>query len=293
MASTTPDNTDRFTGRAAAYTKFRDAYPPAIISFVTKTLALPPYAIIADLGSGTGKLSHQLLQHYYPQESDAQPFINPSTNAGVTIIGVEPNAEMRAAQDEGMKAWTERGVFRSVDGTAETSSLHDSSVDAIIAGAAFHWFDGPKTREEILRIGKRDEKHVGCPVALVTRMRATEASADEGASMGREVQKAFEQMTEEMGINYTYEEHRAKFSDEALRAFFGNGEYKSQQFPTTRQMSWQMLKGVMGSYSVIPREGTTEYDGVLAKVRGLFEKFEKDGMLEVTRDGLVYYGFVS
>ena len=36
--------------------------------------------------------------------------------------------------------------FHSVAGTAEATTLPDRSIDAIVAGQAFHWFDAAKAR---------------------------------------------------------------------------------------------------------------------------------------------------
>lgn len=58
------DNTNRFTGRADAYVKYRRSYPPEAIRLVAKYFHLPSDATILDLGSGTGILSRYVMRIY-------------------------------------------------------------------------------------------------------------------------------------------------------------------------------------------------------------------------------------
>ena len=39
--------------------------------------------------------------------------------------------------------------FRSVVGTAEATTLADSSVDFVVAGQAFHWFDPVRSKDRV------------------------------------------------------------------------------------------------------------------------------------------------
>ena len=61
-------------------------------------------------------------------------------------MAVEPVAAMR-----GVLARELPGVT-ALEGTAETLPLGDGAADAIVAGQAFHWFDGPATLEEFYRV---------------------------------------------------------------------------------------------------------------------------------------------
>ncbi len=45
---------------------------------------------------------------------------------------------MRAVAE---KVFKDEPLFRSVEGSAESTTLPDASVDIITAGQAFHWFD--------------------------------------------------------------------------------------------------------------------------------------------------------
>ena len=112
--------TERFSDKVENYVKYRPGYPGPLISFLKHDLGLTGNEYIADIGSGTGKLSELLLQ------------------SGFRVIGVEPNEQMRGAAEELLDG---NANFQSVDGTAENSTLNENSVDLIVAAQAFHWFD--------------------------------------------------------------------------------------------------------------------------------------------------------
>jgi len=129
------DSTTRFSDRVGAYIAARPRYPDAIAPLLVRELNLPVDAVIADIGSGTGISS--------------APFLA----AGFTVLGVEPNEAMRVAAERDLAG---QARFRSVNGTGEATSLATASVDLVIAGQAFHWFDPERFGAEVLRILKPD-----------------------------------------------------------------------------------------------------------------------------------------
>jgi len=56
---------------------------------------------------------------------------------------------MRQAGEEYLAAYD---GFSSIEGSAESTTLEDASVDFVTAGQAFHWFEPEKTRAEFRRI---------------------------------------------------------------------------------------------------------------------------------------------
>src|SRR3954469_25352344 len=80
---------------------------------------------VLDLGAGTGKLTQRLLE------------------LGLDVFAVEPLDEMRALIPP---------PARSLPGTAEDIPLPDASVDAIVVGQAFHWFDRERALPEMARV---------------------------------------------------------------------------------------------------------------------------------------------
>lgn len=81
-----------------------------------------------DLGAGTGKLTDGLLA------------------VGAEPVAVEPDASMRAEFVRRHPAVT------MLAGTAEEIPLPDDSVDAVVAGQAFHWFEQARAFPEIARV---------------------------------------------------------------------------------------------------------------------------------------------
>lgn len=127
----TADPTERFSNRAEDYVRYRPGYPRAILPPLREDCGLAPESRIADVGSGTGLLGRVFLDD------------------GETVYGVEPNAEMRAAGERSLRGYPR---FHSVAASAEATSLAEASVDFIVAGQAFHWFDAQAARREFARI---------------------------------------------------------------------------------------------------------------------------------------------
>src|SRR5262245_40522733 len=94
------DPTRRFGNRADDYAKARPSYPPEIFDFLADEFGMTTGQTAADLGSGTGISSAQLLDR------------------GLRVFAVEPNAPMRAAAEKTLGA---RPGFVSVNGCAETT----------------------------------------------------------------------------------------------------------------------------------------------------------------------------
>src|SRR5579863_1519490 len=125
------NSTTRFSDRVEDYVKYRPHYPVVILSYLRDRYTFGPGWVVADIGSGTG-ISTELFLRF-----------------GNKVFAVEPNREMRSKAEELLAG--EAG-FVSMDGTAEATGLADSSVDLIVAGEAFHWFDPIRTRAEFVRI---------------------------------------------------------------------------------------------------------------------------------------------
>jgi SAM-dependent methyltransferase len=112
-----------FSRAADAYERGRPGYPDAAVRHVLDRL--PANSEVLDLAAGTGKLTRQLLA------------------GGLSVVAVEPVAEMRAALPSSTRA---------LEGTAEAIPLGDRTVDGVVVGQAFHWFDGDAALAEIHRV---------------------------------------------------------------------------------------------------------------------------------------------
>jgi SAM-dependent methyltransferase len=110
---------------AQAYQRARPTYPPHAVSWV---LDAAPGRRVLDLAAGTGKLTRALLR------------------AGAEVVAVEPLDGMREQLE---LAYPEVPAYA---GSAEQIPLDDASVDAVMVGQAFHWFDKGPALDEIARV---------------------------------------------------------------------------------------------------------------------------------------------
>ena len=85
-------------------------------------------ATVLDLGAGNGRLTRALVGRF------------------ARVIAVEPHAEMRARIAVGSPE------AEVLDGTAEAIPLAAESIDAVLVGSAFHWFDQSRAVPEIARV---------------------------------------------------------------------------------------------------------------------------------------------
>jgi SAM-dependent methyltransferase len=107
-----------FGAAAAEYDAARPSYPAEAVRW-----AIGDARRVLDLGAGTGKLTRVVL------------------DLGLDAVAVEPDDAMRALIPAESHA-----------GTAEAIPLPDASVDAIVVGQAFHWFDAARALPEMVRV---------------------------------------------------------------------------------------------------------------------------------------------
>lgn len=133
-ASNPPPTRGRTFGTVAqAYAAYRPSYPDAALDWALAPVSSPASArrgelVLLDLAAGTGKLTASLVRR------------------STRVTAVEPDPEMLAVL---------RAELPSVDalpGTAEDIPLPDASVDAVLVGQAFHWFNPEPAAEEIARV---------------------------------------------------------------------------------------------------------------------------------------------
>jgi SAM-dependent methyltransferase len=125
-----------FQRAAGRYERGRPEAPPAAIDALVQTLGISTVSTVLELGAGTGKLSRHL-----------------ASRAGL-YVALEPVPAMREQ-------------FRStlptvplVAGIAEMLPIQGSTVDAVVAAQALHWFDIPRAMAEMHRV-LRPEGTVG------------------------------------------------------------------------------------------------------------------------------------
>ncbi|MBE2184047.1 MAG: class I SAM-dependent methyltransferase [Anaerolineae bacterium] len=239
------DNTTRFSSRTPYYHASRPRYPQAVIDLLVQHLGLTLQSLIADIGAGTGISS--------------QPFLD----FGCTVCAVEPNADMRAiaAQHYGS-----RPNLTLIDAAAEATTLPGASVDFVVAGQAFHWFDPEKTRAEFQRILKPDGW-----IVLFWNTREDESS---------------EFMREYKAFLETFDHDHGKTRWQATRdgvmiedAYFGEDRLTKHVVPNPQHLDFDGLLGRALSASYMPLPETPEYPPMLAALRELFDRHQQNGIV--------------
>lgn len=249
--------TERFSDRVEQYVKHRPSYPAEVVEFFRSELGLTPASFIADIGSGTGKLAELFLRN------------------GNQVIGIEPNQAMREAGEHLLKDYPN---FRSYDATAEATTLESGSVDFIIAGQAFHWFDVDKARVEFARISKPQ----GC-VALIWNNRRTDSTP---------FLRAYEQLLQTYGTDYKEVAHQHA-NEEVLQNFFAPAGFKLKVFENQQIFDHESLLGRLLSSSYTPLAGHPKFKPMVEELRRIFDEFQTNGKVSFDYDTQIFYGRVG
>ena len=249
--------TTRFSTRVDDYLQYRPHYPVEIIDLLAETCGLTPDSIIADIGSGTGILAKLFLENGNP------------------VIGVEPNREMREA---GKDYLSEFGRFTGMDGTAESSLVPTRSMDFVVAGQAFHWFDREKSRVELKRILKPEGVAV-----LVWNDRRIDSS---------HFLREYEALLRQYAIDYDKINHK-NIQDKAVFAAFFGGEFFEASFDNLQHFDFDGLMGRLNSSSYAPPAEHPNYAPMAKRAKEIFLTHQQTGRVTFEYDTRVYYGLVK
>jgi SAM-dependent methyltransferase len=244
------NSTTRFSDRVEDYVKYRPHYPEVILSYLRDLYSFGPGWAVADIGSGTGISTEPFLQF------------------GNKVFAVEPNREMRAKAEELLERYP---GFVSLDGTAEATGLGDASVDLIVAGQAFHWFDAVKTRTEFVRIARP-----GAVVALIWNERLILS----------DFEREYEELILEYAGDYKTINHK-NITDFQIGEFFYTQSFAVRFFENEQRFDFDGLKGRLLSSSYIPKEGL-RFDAMMNALRELFDRHAADGRVRVGYETKVY-----
>lgn len=245
MSVLATDSTRRFSDRVASYVAGRPHYPAAVVAHLQAVGALRVDGVVADIGVGTGL--------------SAEPFLK----AGYRVIGVEPNAPMRAAGAEVLAPFP---LYEARDGTAEATGLAPAGIDLVIAGQAFHWFDAAKFRTESLRILRP-----GGWAALIWNDRSRDATR---------FLAGYEALLVEYGTDYLSISHRHESSAD-IATYFGGHIPAPAYIEHARRVDWATMAAQAGSASYLPAAGQPRHDDFVAALRALFDAEAVDGSVEL------------
>lgn len=236
------DNTKRFSDRVADYIKYRPTYPDAMIRVLQHKMGLDKSAVIADIGSGTGISS--------------LPFLN----NGNFVFGVEPNNEMRTAQEQMLNTFPS---FKSTNGTAESTTLESQSIDVIFCGQAYHWFDKEASKAEFARILKP-----GGHIVLAWNSRSTKTA----------FQQEYEQVLYDNIEDYKNVTHR-DISEKEIEIFFSPKPINKDQLDNEQIFDVKGLKGRLKSSSYCPKEGE-KHEKLMTAIEALFAKHQINNTIQ-------------
>lgn len=249
-------STDKFTDKAEVYAKYRPSYPHEYIEYLITEAGLNENSIIADIGSGTGILSRQLIDR------------------GFSVIGVEPNDDMRTVAKHSLKPDSR---FISIKATAENTTLNDHSLDLVTAAQAFHWFDKKKFRLECQRILKQDAK-----VGLVWNSR------DESSELNKESAEVCQKYCP----NFTGFSGGIEETPNVYQQFFKDGKYDFKNIRNDLKLDFNGFLGRYLSASYSPKKIDKEYNPFIDALSNLFEKYSKNGVIVIPNNTRSYLGKV-
>jgi ubiquinone/menaquinone biosynthesis C-methylase UbiE len=242
-----------FSRKVADYIASRPDYPNALFQLLQQRCAPSPAITVADVGAGSGLLTHGLLK------------------CGYRVIAVEPNADMRHAADQWLGG---TDGYRSVDGGAEAMPLPAASIDLITVAQAFHWFDVAASRTEFLRVLKP-----GARVALIWNDRVLEDPLHVA------LDKIFGQFGGDKRTALVEYEDRLK-----VLPFFGAQKPEEFSWPNQHTLDESGLLSLVLSRSYMPPRESPEGSEVVEGVRHVFERFAIGGWVTVPYRIRLYLG---
>jgi SAM-dependent methyltransferase len=247
------DNTQRFSSRVENYVKYRPGYPKAVLNFLSEITGFTSHWKVADIGSGTGISSSLFLDN------------------GNTVYAVEPNGPMREKAEEllGMHP-----RFTSIDGTAENTTLENASIDLVIAGQAFHWFEPIATKAEFTRILRP-----GGAIALLWNERQKDS----------DFEKAYEALLREYGTDYAQVNH-SNITEKDIHAFFLPSPFHLKVADNKQTFDWERLKGRLLSSSYIPVEENDIYEKMMRRLKNIFDTYQQKGVVHFDYQTKLYMG---
>jgi SAM-dependent methyltransferase len=249
--SNTLSPTARFSNRVQDYIKYRPHYPDGLIDWLIQASGITKDSVIADIGSGTGISAKHFLDR------------------GYAVIGVEPNDDMRKAAEDLLSGYDR---FTSVGATAENTTLPDHSVELIVAGQAFHWFDRDAFSMECKRILKSGGK-----VALFWNERLIDATP---------FLREYEDLIRKFATDYSKVDHR-RMDDNVIESFFQKKPMIAT-FPNVQVLDFEGLKGRLMSSSYVPAPDDPVTAQMLAELRKLYNVHAVNDRIELLYETKAY-----
>jgi hypothetical protein len=203
----------------------------------------------------------------------------PFLGAGCLVSGVEPDDAMRAAAERELASFA---GFTSVKGSAESTSLPASSMDLIVAGQAFHWFEPAKFRSEVLRISRT----AGSP-GLFWNSRQHEASP-----FMSEYNQTLLRCCTEYRNNWGGRDLRERLTP-AFDALFGGRRWREMQLSNGQSLTLDLLIARVESDAYAPKPGHPEYELLIQGLKELFDRHAANDAVELQYRTRIFLGRIE
>ena len=180
---------------------------------------------------------------------------------------------MRIAGEQFLESYP---LFRSVAGSAEETTLPEKSVDLIVAGQAFHWFNPELSAVELGRIGRTES------VALIWNER-------------RKSRDGFDARFDDVIEQFTSEREVAAIRggsvgvEPKVERFFGRERYSIASFDNYQRVDWKGLLDRVYSSSYMPLPDDPTAPEMEKALRLLFDRYAVDGRLQVNFETRCFY----
>ncbi|MBR3763006.1 MAG: methyltransferase domain-containing protein [Clostridia bacterium] len=240
-----------FTHKQQLYDACRPSWPEEALAFVRERIGAG--AVVADLGSGTGKMAALLA-----------PWVR-------LLYAIEPNAHMRGVLRQNLASFPRARVIAA---TAESTGLPDASMDAIVIAEAYHWFDNDAARAEIRRILSPG----GQVFLLWNHFTGNPFDAEQ-----RDIHQRYR----------TTQRPPQRPGSERADALFGSGQWQRREFDNTIHQTKQRFLGGMSSASYAPEAETAAGKAFLRECRALFDKYAVNGLLTTHITTVCYTGVIG
>lgn len=235
-------NEHKFDQKGGIYSKARPSYPDKLFSYLTGNGYVGKATVIADIGSGTGKFTQQIGRY------------------SEKVFAVEPNDDMRLIAE---KNFADCSNIVSVNGSAENTTLSDSSVDFITVAQAFHWFDRKTFKAECRRILRKNGK-----VLLVWNDRDTDSNL---------IWENYE-INRKFCPNFKGSSNGIDFGKDSFADFF-DGDFEVVNFRNDLIYDKDAFISRCLSSSYAPKQGDETYNMYVNELRELFEKYSKNSVV--------------
>lgn len=240
-----------FTNKATIYDIYRPRYSTKCLSYLINNNICTSDSIIADIGCGTGIASELLLPHCSK------------------IYGIEPNENMLSIA---ANKFSNQLNFIPIISSAENIALESDSVDLIVVGQAFHWFDMEKFKKEAERISKEQ-----CKIILMWNKKDACAMESERKKIVGKYRTVYD------SFHCSWEERES-----AIDQFFASYQRLSFPNPLINNREMFINRTLSASHAV---ESNSKYiESYLDDWNKYFDKYAVSGKIVIPNSTVMYIG---